>query len=131
MRRAVRLILDTAGNGTVGEYQQGLRPQGRAAVTGFEEPGQVFRLIVQGGWASGTSSQKIGLMLANTNHQDLAFIREVMEPGLLMRVIDLCCPFGGIPETLLYLGTKTAQGKIVITIGEYSTSKATRAGREE
>jgi len=46
----------------------------------------------------------------------LAFIKELLEAGKVVPVIDRCYPLSEVAEALGYLGEGHARGKVVITI---------------
>ena len=110
------LVIDAVGNLTVADYTQLLRLNGICVVLGFEDPGRLYQVIFKGMWVSMTGSQKIKLMNANVNKKDLEFVKELIEAGKVVPVIDRSYPFREIPEALRYLGKKHARGKVVIAM---------------
>jgi NADPH:quinone reductase-like Zn-dependent oxidoreductase len=50
------------------------------------------------------------------NSEDLAFLKELIEQGKLMPVIDRTYRLSETPEALGYVGAGHARGKVVITI---------------
>ncbi len=58
----------------------------------------------------------MGTMLAEINQKDLVFMKELLEAGKVVPVIDRCYPLSEVPEALRYLGAGHARGKVVITI---------------
>ena len=110
------LIIDAVGNLSVADYKHLLGPSGICVVLGFENPVRMFQVIFQGGWASMTGSQKIGLMVATINREDLVYMKSLIEAGNVVPVIDRRYSFQEIPEALSYLGKKHARGKVVISL---------------
>jgi NADPH:quinone reductase-like Zn-dependent oxidoreductase len=111
------LIFDAVGNRSVSDFKRALRPNGICAVAGFTTLSRLFQVIFLGAWVSRTGSQKIGLMkTAKPNQTDLVFIKELLEVGKVVPVIDRCYPLSEVPEAIRYLEAGHARGKVVITV---------------
>lgn len=111
------LIFDAVGNRSVSDYKRALSPNGICAVAGFTTLSRLFQVIFLGAWASRTGSKKIGLMeTAKPNQKDLAFLKELLEAGKVVPVIDRCYPLREVPEAIRYLEAGHARGKVVITV---------------
>ncbi len=111
------LIFDAVGNRSVSDCKRALTPNGICAVAGFTTLSHLFQVIVLGSWVSRTGSKKIGLMeTANPNKKDLLFIKELLEAGKVVPVIDRTYPLSEVPEAIRYLEEGHAQGKVVITV---------------
>lgn len=54
--------------------------------------------------------------IANINQKDLGFLKDLMETGKVVPVIDRRYPLSRAAEALRYLEEKHAKGKIVITV---------------
>jgi NADPH:quinone reductase-like Zn-dependent oxidoreductase len=61
-------------------------------------------------------SQDIGMMLADSNKQDLAYIADLMQTGKLTPVIDRHYPLSQVPEAVAYIEDGHARGKVIIDI---------------
>src|SRR6266699_156476 len=110
------LIFDAVGNRSVSDCKRALTPKGRCAVAGFTTLPHLFQVLVLGSWVSRTGSKKIGLMeTANPNKKDLLFIKELLEAGKVVPVIDRTYPLSEVPEAIRYLEAGHAKGKVVIT----------------
>jgi NADPH:quinone reductase-like Zn-dependent oxidoreductase len=59
-------------------------------------------------------SQKMGMILAQLNHDDLAFLADLMQSGKVTPVIDKTYKLSDIPEAIKYLEQGHARGKVVI-----------------
>ena len=104
------LIFDAVGNRSVSDYQRALSPNGTCAVAGFTALSLLFQVMLLGG-------KKIGLMeTAKGNKKDLLFIRELLEAGKVVPVIDRTYPLSDVPEAIRYLEAGHARGKVVITV---------------
>jgi NADPH:quinone reductase-like Zn-dependent oxidoreductase len=53
---------------------------------------------------------------ASPNKKDLVFIKELLETGKVVPVIDRCYPLSEVPEAIRYLEAGHARGKVVITV---------------
>ena len=58
----------------------------------------------------------MAIFMANPNQKELAFIRELLEAGKVVPVIDRCYPLCETAEAMRYLEEVHAKGKIVITV---------------
>ena len=104
------LIFDAVGNRSVSDIRRALSPNGICAVAGFTSLSRLFQVIVLGG-------RKIGLMeTAKADQKDLIFIKELLEAGKVVPVIDRTYPLSEVPEAIRYLETGHARGKVVITV---------------
>ena len=112
------LILDAVGNRSVSDLKRALSSNGICAVAGFTTLSRLFQVILLGAWVSKTGSKKIGLMeTAKPNKKDLVFIKDLLEAGKVVPVIDRTYPLDEVPEAIRYLEEGHARGKVVITLG--------------
>lgn len=112
------LIFDAVGNRSVSDLRRALSPNGICAVAGFTTLSRLFQVMVLGAWVSRTGSKKIGLMeTAKANKKDLIFIKELLEAGKVVPVIDRTYPISEVPAAIRYLEEGHARGKVVITVG--------------
>ncbi|HXV43560.1 MAG TPA: NAD(P)-dependent alcohol dehydrogenase [Anaerolineae bacterium] len=111
------LIFDAVGNRSVSDYQRALSPNGICAVAGFTTLSRLFQVIFLGAWVSKTGSKKIGQMeTAKPNKKDLIVIKELLETGKVVPVIDRTYPLSEVAEAIRYLEEGHARGKVVITV---------------
>jgi NADPH:quinone reductase-like Zn-dependent oxidoreductase len=111
------LIYDAVGNRSVAGYKRVLKPQGRCVIAGFTTLPRLFEHIVVGAWTSKTGNRKIGLMgISKPNQKDLVFIKELLEAGKVVSVIDRRYPLTETAEAIRYLEAGHAQGKVIITV---------------
>jgi len=54
--------------------------------------------------------------IARPNQQDLLIIRDLLESGKVVPVIDKTYPFNQTSEAIRYLETSRARGKVVIVV---------------
>ena len=111
------LIFDAVGNRSVSDLKRALSPQGICVIAGFTTLFRLFKVIFLGAWVSRTGSKKIGVMeTVKPNKQDLVFMKELLELGKVVPVIDRCYPLSETAEAIRYLEEGHAQGKVLITV---------------
>jgi NADPH:quinone reductase-like Zn-dependent oxidoreductase len=109
------LILAANGYRPISHYKRALTPKGIYAMSGGTTA-QMFQAMLLGPVMSMIGSNKMGNMLARPNHKDLAFIKELVEAGKLVPVIDRHYTLSQVPDAFRYLEEGHARGKIVITL---------------
>jgi len=113
------LIYDAVGNRSVSDYKRALRPQGICVIAGFSTLSRLFEHVVLGSLLSTTGNKRIGLMgLAKPNQKDLVFVKELLEAGKVVPVIDRRYPLSETAEAIRYLEGRHARGKVIITVGQ-------------
>jgi NADPH:quinone reductase-like Zn-dependent oxidoreductase len=111
------LIYDAIGNRSVSAYRRALKPRGKCVIAGFTSLPRLFGHIVLGRLASRGGDKKIGMMgISNANKEDLVFIKELLETGKVVPVIDKRYPLSETAEAIRYLEKGHARGKVIITI---------------
>ena len=109
------LILAANGYHPILAYKRALRPKGIYVMSGGSMT-QVSQAMLLGPWISMTGSRKMGNVMAKPNQKDLVFMKELLEAGKVVPVIDRGYPLREVPEALRYLEEGHAQGKVVITV---------------
>jgi len=106
------LIFDAVGNRTVADLKRALTPTGIGSVAGFTSLTRLFQHMLLGG-------KKIGMMAtATANQKDLLVLKELLEAGKIVPVIDRTYPLAQTAEAIRYLETGRARGKVIITVAE-------------
>ncbi|MFC1941342.1 NAD(P)-dependent alcohol dehydrogenase [Chloroflexota bacterium] len=108
------LILDVAAYHSIFDYKRALSPKGIYVMVGGSSA-RIFQVMFLGPWISMTGSKKIGVLMHKPN-KDLAFMKELLEAGKVVPVIDRRYPLSEVAEALRYFGAGHAQGKVVITL---------------
>jgi len=80
----------------------------------------LFQAMLLGPWISMTSSNKMGNMMAKLNHKDLVYMKDLLEAGKVVPVIERRYPLGETADAIRYLEEGHAQGKEVITVEQNS-----------
>ena len=109
------LILAANGYHSISDYKRALSPKGIYVCTGGSMA-QIFQSLLLGPWMSMIGSKKMGNLTAKPNKKDLTFMKELLEAGKVVPVIDKRYPLSEVAEALRYLGEGHAKGKIVITV---------------
>ena len=109
------LILATAGYRSVFDYSGALRPEGVYVVAGGSMA-QVFQPMLLGPFISMTGSKRLLNLSAKPHQEDLVLVKELVEAGQVVPVIDRSYPLSDVAEALRHYGTGHARGKVVITV---------------
>lgn len=113
--RRYDLILVVNGGRSLAEYRRVLNPQGRIVVVGGAI-GQIMQALLLGPALSRIHSMTVRNLLARPSWHDLEAIRQLLESGAIMPVIDCCYPLGELPAAMRYFAAGHARGKVVITV---------------
>lgn len=109
------LILAVNGSHPILDYRRALGPKGLCVVAGGPLS-QVFGAMLLGPFVSRLGSKKIGFMgIATSQRRDLLVIKELLEAGKVVPVIDRRYPLSETAEAIRYLIEEHARGKVVIT----------------
>ncbi len=109
------LILAVNGYHPLGAYKRALTPGGIYVMAGGS-PAQMFQALLLGPWLSMIGNRKMGGVSAKSNQKDLVIIKELLEAGKVVPVIDRCYPLSETAEAFRYLGAGHARGKVVVTV---------------
>ena len=109
------LIIAANGYHSLSDYRRALSPKGIYVAIGGSMA-QIFQAMLLGPWISMTGSKKMGGLSARPNQKDLVFMKELLEAGKVVPVIDRRYALNEVAEALRYLGEGHAQGKVVITV---------------
>ena len=111
------LIYDSIGNRSVIDYRRALKPQGICVIAGFTSMLRLFEHMILGPLVSKRGDKKVGMMgISNANKEDLLVIKELLEAGKVVSVIDRRYPLSETPEAIRYLETFHARGKVIINV---------------
>ena len=111
------LIYDAIGNRSVSDYRRALKPQGRCVIAGFTSMPRLFEHMILGRLMSKKDGKQVGMMgTSNANKEDLLCIKELLETGKVIPVIDRCYPLRETAKAIRYLETLHARGKVIINV---------------
>jgi NADPH:quinone reductase-like Zn-dependent oxidoreductase len=115
------LILDNVGTQPLSQFRRALQPKGQCVMIGGGGPND-GRLIgpmarpFEAMLISPFVSQKLGMLFAQLNHDDLAFLGDLMQSGKVTPVIDRTYKLSGLADAIRYLEQGHARGKVVVTV---------------
>lgn len=108
------LILDVQGYHSIFDYKRALSPGGIYVMVGGSSA-LANQVIFLGPWISMIGGKKMGLLLHKAN-KGMAFMKELLEAGKVVPVIDRCYSLEDAAEALRYFGKGHVKGKVVITL---------------
>jgi NADPH:quinone reductase-like Zn-dependent oxidoreductase len=117
--RRYDLILVVNGRRSLAEYRRALSPRGRLVVAGGDV-GTILQATLLGPAVSLARGVTVRGLVARPRRDDLMFVGQLLDSGVVMPVIDRCYPLGELPEAMHYLATSHARGKVVITMEHVS-----------
>jgi NADPH:quinone reductase-like Zn-dependent oxidoreductase len=110
------LICEIAASHSINDYKRLLTPGGRFVLVGLR--GRIFsRLLyylIRGRLSRG--DKKFTFFIAKLNKEDLVYLKQLIEKGQVVSVIDSHYPLTETGQAMDQLGKGTARGKIVITV---------------
>ena len=113
------LILAANGYHPLSDYRRALSPEGIYVASGGSMA-QSLQATMIGPFISMTGSKTMGGMLVKPNKNDLLFLKELLERGEVVPVIDRCYPLSEVVEAFHYIGEGHAQGKVVLAVEQNS-----------
>jgi len=110
------LILDVAAYRSIFNYKRALSPKGIYVCIGGSM-GRWIQAMLLGPLISIRGSKKLGSGgVAQPNHQDFLYLKDLLEAGKVVPVIDRSYPLSEIVEAFHYFEEGHARGKVVITV---------------
>ena len=109
------LIFAANGYHSLSDYKRALSPKGIYVVAGGSMT-QLFQAVLLAPRMSETGGRKMAALSAKTSQKDLSFLKELLEAGKLVPVIDRRYPLTEAAEAMRYLGEGHAKGKVVVTV---------------
>jgi NADPH:quinone reductase-like Zn-dependent oxidoreductase len=109
------LILAVNGYHPISDYLRALKPEGSYVVAG----GSLLQLAQAASNKkrnSNTGGQKIYVAALVQSQKDLMYIKELLESGKIMPVIDGCYPLSKIAEAFWYFEKVHPKGKVVVSV---------------
>ncbi len=109
------LILDVAAHHSIFDYKCALSSKGIYLIVGGSRTA-IFQALFIGPLISMTGSKKMGIPMEPNKREDLVFVKELIESGNVVPVIDRCYSLSETAEALRYLEEGKQRGKIVIAV---------------
>jgi NADPH:quinone reductase-like Zn-dependent oxidoreductase len=113
------LILDTAGHRSLSQLRRALTPKGTLVIVGSEGRGRWlggFDRSLRAPLLARLVGQRLRMLASKPGQQDLQTLRELLEAGKLIPVIDRTYPLGDVPEAMRQMAEGHTRGKLVITV---------------
>lgn len=110
------LILDNVGNPAAYRrfYRRSLTQTGTCVIVA----GSFYLQLFQGPWMTMTGKNKIGTYMTVPNQKDLICLKELIETGKVVPVIDRHYPLSETADAIRYLEDGHARGKVIIALDD-------------
>jgi len=112
------LILDIVANRSVKDYTRALNPEGSYVAVAFNASS-----LFLGSLISRTKGKKVSSLMHKPNVEDLVYMKELIEAGKVVPVINRTFPLSEVAEALQYYVEGNPSGKVVITV-EHGSSES-------
>ena len=106
------LILDIVAYRPISDYERVLSPKGRYVLAG----GSMTQILQ----ASMTRNKQMGNFTAMPSQKDLVYMKELLEAGKVIPVVDKRYPLSEVPEAVRYYGEGHSRGKVVVSVDHES-----------
>lgn len=116
-RNAQRYDLIFAANAhrSIFDYKRALTAKGTYVMAGGGGA-EILQAMLLGPLLSIAGSNKMGIVMAKQDKKNLIFLRDLLESGKLVPVIERTYPLRDAADALRYLEQGHAKGKVVVTI---------------
>jgi NADPH:quinone reductase-like Zn-dependent oxidoreductase len=109
------LILAVNGYHPISDYRRALCSKGIYVMSGGSLT-QLTEVMLRGPGMTKKDGQQMRSLTLKPNPRDLPLLKELLETGKVVPVIDKKYSLSEVPDALRYFGMGHAQGKIVITV---------------
>jgi len=117
------LIIGVNGYRSLSDYKRALRPEGTYVCTGGTLA-HIFQSMLLGPLMSKKGGKQLrGLGSVKQSQKDLVAVKELLEAGKVVPVIDRRYPLSEVPEAFRYFGEGHAKGKVIITVQQNSKTQ--------
>jgi NADPH:quinone reductase-like Zn-dependent oxidoreductase len=112
------VVLDVGGNRSIGQMRRVLKPDGMLVIAGADKRGmfqaitRLLMTLVRERWLR----QRVVTYLARNDHDDLVYLRSLVEQGKLCPAIDRTFPLTEAVDAMRYVEKGQAKAKVVITV---------------
>ena len=117
--RTYDLVLDIAGNPSLGRLRRALKPRGTAVFIGGESSGVITGMgrQMRGVLLSPFLKQRLVLLVAKERASDYERLTDLIESGRVAPSLDRTYPLEEAPHAMQQLETGQVRGKVAITSG--------------
>ncbi|MHB9032481.1 MAG: NAD(P)-dependent alcohol dehydrogenase [Anaerolineae bacterium] len=113
--RQYDLILAANGYHPLSAYRRALAPRGIYVMSGGDMA-QIYGAMLAGPWMSQKGGRKMVGVTGRPNQQDLTYMKDLLEAGQVVPVIDQQYPLSEVADAFRYLIAGHARGKVVISV---------------
>jgi NADPH:quinone reductase-like Zn-dependent oxidoreductase len=113
------LIIDNVGSHSAREYLRALKPKGTLVIVGGANGGPWMGPMagaVAAKLLAPFVGQKMGFFMAKLNHEDLDYLRTLLQDGKITPIIDRRYKLDEAAEAIRYLEAGHARGKVIINL---------------
>jgi NADPH:quinone reductase-like Zn-dependent oxidoreductase len=113
------VILDTGGHSSLSHLRRALTHRGTLVIVGSETSGKWlggFDRPLRARLLSPFVSQKLAMLASKENAADLTVLRELIESGKVVPMLDRTYPLSETPAAIRYVEEGRARGKVVIAV---------------
>ncbi len=115
--RRYDIIFAANGYHPLSAYKRALTPRGIYVMAGGSKS-QIFQAMLMGWWISEAAGRKMRAFGAKRSQEDLAVLKELLEAGKVVPIIDRRYPLSAAADALGYLGQGHARAKVVINVAD-------------
>lgn len=108
------LILAVNGYRPLSVYKRALAPKGRYVMAGGANA-QIFQAMLFAPLMSSKGGKRMGGVSAKVSQKDMLTLKELLEAGKIVPVIDRCFPFDEAVDAMRYVDAGHARGKVVVS----------------
>ncbi len=119
------LILAVNGYQPIAAYHRALRPGGHYVMAGGSFA-QLFQALLLGPWLSRKGDTTLTVLETKPGRDDLAFLKDLLEAGAIVPVVDRTYSLGAVPDAIRYLEAGHARGKVVVSVSDDGLEAADR-----
>ena len=111
------LILDNAAFQSISKSLHALKATGvYVLVGGSSSTASILRSLILNPLISKIKGRKVVSFMANVNQRDLAVLKELLEAGKVVPVIERKYSLSEVPQTIRYVEEGHTRGKVVVTV---------------
>src|SRR5438067_4247511 len=113
---AYDLIVEIGASHSISDYKRIMNPNGTFVLVGFKDKivRRLLYFIIRSRFAS-RGDKKFTFFIAKSNHDDLVVLKDLIEQGDIIPVIDRSYPLTETAQAIRYFEEGRTRGKIVIT----------------